>query len=206
MNYMRHLLIVLLLATAIVRAEAWTIGGEIGFEHNDTHDMPAVGNITNGRYDTFTFNPWIEYDLSDAWTVGTYVEMGWHKDKSTGPSERQVSIGLAPYLHYTVLEFGKFSLGFEGCLRGVLSDAFGNGSDRFDSFVVGFTVKPDLSYALTDHWNLDMDLNFAALSVLYAKDGIAGAKDSRTFHAGMDLDSDNVLNVGDLSVGVSYSF
>ncbi|MBP5306883.1 MAG: outer membrane beta-barrel protein [Paludibacteraceae bacterium] len=201
---MKRIFWAMLLTAVSLQANAWTVGGQIGYQHNKSEAMPqsATGN-DEGHQDVFSFNPWTEYDLNDNWSVGSYLETAWSRTRNDGEKSSEFSFGIAPYVHYNVATFGKFTLGFEGCFRTYLADTDGKGRGRIDTFGIGFGIKPDISYALTEHWNLDMDLNFFELGINYARNNHT---DAETFHAGFNGDGNNVFNTGTLTVGVSYVF
>jgi len=146
---------------------------------------------------SLSFDPEVGYLYKDNWAFGgrlsiAYANSDTYLGHSVDSSNKRYSFSLVPYAAYKALTFGSFSVWTEGSLRIVPSRKYTDG-------VIGISIAPVLSYELGEHFILRTGLNFAGLSL--ARNFDRGITAFRLF-----ADGDNILKVGDITIGAVYRF
>ena len=201
----------LLMAVAmfsIAASAQYYVGGSFGFGNGkESFDE-------NGRDDekvtSFSIAPEFGYSISDKTDVG--IAVGFYYSKFDGVesgnfieidgAEKATTWGIAPYVRYSLIEFGKFAVlaKAELAVSGGSADFVGGGDSSV--FGVGFNVAPMLKYTLSDKFDLLAGLNFMSLGVNYTKIDDY----SKTTEFGLGVDTNNVATLGDVTVGFAFKF
>jgi hypothetical protein len=187
--------LVAVLSIASASAQAY-IGGSLGFLSSSA--KPEGGEkITSSA---FSFAPEVGYSLTEKLDLGIAVAFGSGKSgdlKTTG-------FGVAPYVRYSLVEFGKFSVLGKASL-GIDSETEKDNGYKTTLTTFGLNVAPVLKYDLSDHFVLLANLNFLGLGFNQTTEKEGDAKLTRT-GCGLGIDTDNVANVGELTIGFAYKF
>ena len=147
--------------------------------------------------DIYSFAPEVGYLYKDNWAFGGRLSFAYASAESfygysVESSEKTSAFALVPYTAYRALSFGDFSVWAEGALSIIPAQDDVDGS-------LGLSIAPVLSYTLGDHFILRTELNFAGFSLSRNFD-----KEVTTF--GFVAGGDNILKVGDITIGAVYRF
>ena len=150
------------------QAQTFFAGGTIGVDYNV--GKYSDGTTTNKRPSTTSFelSPMLGYYLSKNLGAGVIINMGmgtWN-DRADSPSKnKSFDWGFGPFLRYTLLSLGDFSIlaqggmGIYGSSTKSTSGSTTNKGPSTFGFDIG--VMPLLSYNLTDRINLEASTNLA---------------------------------------------
>lgn len=156
-----------------------------------------VQNVKTTCSKLLSFAPEVGYLYKDNWAFGgrfsiAYATEDNYSGYSVESSEKKSAFSLVPYAAYKALTFGGFSVWAEGSLPIIPSQKYVDGT-------IGISIVPVLSYELGEHFILRTGLNFAGLSLARNFD-----KEVTTF--GFVAGGDNILKVGDITIGAVYRF
>ena len=196
------------------------VGGELGMGFSGGNTK--YGNTTVDSPSTLSvrFSPKVGFYLNDNFAIGVEVLVGTsvENDKAVNNETKDTELewGIAPFARLSVLEFGKFSVWFEGA-AGVLgtSSKSKTGNTTVDlpsTLSAGLSVAPLLSYSLTERINLEMDLNFLSLGIgtTTRTTKVSGSDDIKrnNTYFGVGVDSNNVFldDLGAVTIGFIYKF
>ncbi|MCR5244628.1 MAG: porin family protein [Bacteroidales bacterium] len=170
------------------------IGGSLSIAsvHQDKMDWEETASSN-----MFSFAPEVGYLYKDNWAFGgrlsfAYASAESFSGYSVESSEKTSAFALVPYTAYRALSFGDFSVWAEGALSIIPAQDNVDGS-------LGISIAPVLSYELGEHFILRTGLNFAGLSLSRNFD-----KDVTTF--GLVAGGEDILKVGDITIGAVYRF
>ena len=165
-------LAMILAAMTAVSAQAQTYkyftGGSFGVDYKDGKYTYGETSTNRPSTTTFDFSPMLGYYLAENLGAGVKVNIGMSvsSDREEEPTKNtSLDWGFGPFLRYTILTRGDFSVLIEGGIG-----VFGSSSKRtYDSettdgpSVLGFDIsaKPILSFRLTDRVNLEVSSNIA---------------------------------------------
>jgi hypothetical protein len=209
------------LVTAICSSNAQVfIGGELGLKFSGGNTKNGSTTIDSPTTFGIRFSPKVGFYLNDKFAIGGEVLLGTsiYNDKAVTneTTDTEVEWGIAPFVRYSVLEFGKFSVLFEGTagLYGTSSKSkTGNTTvDLPSTLSVGLIVAPLLSYELTEKISLEMELDFLSLGIVSTTQTtkVSGSSDIKrnNTYFGVGADSNNVLNsdLGAVTIGFIYKF
>jgi len=150
------------------QAQTFFVGGALGVDYND--GKHSSGSTTTNRPSTISFeiSPMLGYYLSENLGVGVMVNIGmstWN-DRADDPTKnKSFDWGFGPFLRYTVLTRGDFSIlmqGGAGIFGSSSKVTYGNTTDKGPStFGFDIGIMPLLSYSLTDRVSLEVSSNLA---------------------------------------------
>ena len=189
------------------------VGGSIGF--NNSVGKPHTGDERN-KVMGFNFGPEVGYSLSDKMDVGAMLFLGTTKTTNLMDSDNKTvaktnNWNFAPYVRYSLVEFGKFKV------MGRASLFIGGQSGKTETTVAGTSlptvddpsitrmglgVTPVLSYNLSSNFVLLADLNF--LNVGFSNSKVKEGRSTTRFDLGVD--TDDAFRVGALTIGFAYKF
>jgi hypothetical protein len=206
---MKKVILVMVIAlTGLVSVNAqYYVGGSLGF--NSSSNKLKEGNKNTST--SFTIAPEFGYNLSDKIDLG--ISLGFINTQMDEYSRelKQNIWEIAPYVRYSILQYGKFSIlaKAELAIAGGKIDitykeyAYEENNDYNQKYThFGIGIRPILTYSLSDKIVLLSELNFFNIG-FYSSD----YKDSHT-STGFSLgaNTDNILNVGDVTIGFAYKF
>ena len=196
------------------------VGGELGmgFYGGNTKD----GNTTVDSPTTLSmrFSPKVGFYLKDNFAIGAelWLVTNVFNDKAVNDETKITDLGwgIAPFARYSVFEFGKFSVWFEGAASVYATSSKSKtgdiSTDRPSTFTAGLSVAPLLSYSLTERINLEMDLNFLGLGIHSAtqttkvSEGDDIKRNNTSFSFGANSNSVFAGDLGTLTIGFIYKF
>jgi len=194
---MKKLLTLAVAALFVMSASAQLyVGGSLGL---------GFGSVKNDNGDklysttTFSLFPEIGYSLSEKMDLGISFGFGMTSLKPDGGDALKTNAWeVAPYLRYSLVEFGKFKVMAKASLYVAGDETI----DEVKTTSFGLSVIPVLGYGLSDNFILLANLNCFGLGVdnTKVKDG------NSTFGLGLGANTNNVLNTGDFTIGFAYIF
>lgn len=215
---MRKLLLffsILLLSAAMANAQYFA-GGSLGFNTNG--GKTEAGDTENDLTSTtsFHFSPKGGIVYSEDVLLGISLGISFYRAKEPGNPEvirRTFGYHFAPFARYYALELGKLSVFGEGRLGLTHSSSKrkedGTTTQSPTTTGLHLSLYPGLSYNLSDHISLEMDLNmlrFSAARTVEKRD--QAGNDSRTvrnsfgFNAGLN----NIANTDNITIGAIVRF
>lgn len=180
--------VVAMLAFALTsNAQLW-FGGSLG--------LGTDSNVTgNDKQFNASIYPKVGFNINDKFAVGAYLGVGFYKvtnDDDNDTYMKDFSWQVAPFARYAFAEIGDFSVMAEG--------VFGLGNTKHTTSVAGtsttntpdmnisFVVRPVLSYEVSEHFNLELGVEFLQIGF---------------YHEG---DEDNAFKLGAQSAGATLGF
>ena len=151
------------------QTQTYFAGGTISFDYNG--DKSSLGSTTNKGPASFSFelSPMLGYYLSDNLGAGVKISVGMSVTNDRAEQEptkdKSFDWGFGPFLRYTVLTRGDFSILMEGgvgIFGGSSKTTYGtttNDGPKHFGFDIG--VMPILSYSLTNRVNIEASTNLA---------------------------------------------
>jgi hypothetical protein len=232
------ILILTLISFAVIGHAQWFIGGNVGYNHNSEEQEASSNNSEEKIISEFSFSPMFGYQ-ADRFAIGTSLSFVQNTitDKRTywlsvwvPPTveerifhdERIAKItlwGIQPFLRYTLVEYGKFSV-FANAELHLLTGKneetnnhkgpFSNTThkERFNVRTAGVNFTPVLVYNLSERINLEATLNFMNLGWNWTRIAHDRNIEQKTIsiNYGFGLNSGNVVDVGAISIGFIYKF
>jgi hypothetical protein len=166
------------------------LGGSLGF--NTSNSKPENGKKTDQS--SFSFTPEVGYSLDQDLDLG--LKLGFSNNKNWDDTKSN-AWAIAPYVNYSFVEFGRFSVWGQGELF------FGKSEEnKVKSTSFGLNIRPLLKYNLSDRFLLLTNLNF--LNIGFAQTKIDKLRTDSSFDLGVN--SNNVANTGNISIGFLYKF
>lgn len=161
---------------------------------------------------TFSLSPQIGKFLSDKVAAGVGLNLGFSSENNQASIEtvtRSTYIGIAPFLRYYAFTTEKFSV-FGQATAGM---SFGNEKTKYDGDVIDeekynvsfFNIAPGLAYNLSDKISLETRLNFLNFGFSRTARGDGDNKDIYT-NFGFGANLDNIVKVGDITIGAIFKF
>jgi len=146
------------------------VGGSIGFDIDASKNTSGTTVSNNPLTVSFDFSPKVGYYLSSAFGVGviTHFGLGLTNNRRDDPTKyTSINWGFGPFMRYTVLSRGDFSVLVEGGagVYGELSKSTRGSTTIKDPSTFGFDISamPILSYSLTNRVNLEVSSNLLRL-------------------------------------------
>ncbi|MDR2085631.1 MAG: porin family protein [Dysgonamonadaceae bacterium] len=189
---MKKVILTMFLAVSglcLVSAQVY-LGGSVGF--STSNSKPEKGTKTDQS--SFSFIPEVGYSLNQDLDLGLKVGFGNNEYADNTESSNWI---VAPYVKYSFAEFGRFSVWGQGELF-----VGGAENNKVKSSSFGLNIKPVLKYNLSDNFVLVTNLNF--LNIGFAQTKTKNLKTDTGFSLGMN--TNNVANTGNLSIGFIYKF
>lgn len=203
------------LLTASANAQFF-VGGDISIMTSGKSSKAENTKMKGASVFGINFNPEAGIILSDKMLVGAQLDFGMVKnDDRQDPStvKKSSHFGLVPFANYAIAKFGKFSVVTEAKMPfifGRSSTTVGNTETKDPStFYFGLGLAPLLEYEVSEHLVLHTKLNFMSLNfgLNTSKTETMGIKVTTTqtsFKVGAD--ANNVVNIGNITVGARYIF
>jgi opacity protein-like surface antigen len=213
----------LILALAIVcfsQAEAQLfVGGAVSFSKTGGSTENDNGTDDNPSVSSFAFSPYAGYFLNDKFAVG--IGVGYGRTCTTefdylGSDEDKKSIGstisIAPFARYYFASFNKFSLFAEGHLgfafikEKVKYD--GETTDGPKTSTISFNVAPAISYAFSEKFELEANLNLFNLGYSHSVKKLEDNNDTKitSNNFGFGAGLNDITTLGNISISAIYRF
>ena len=169
---MKNLFLTLMFAgiTAFgAQAQTYFAGGKIGFDYNDGKSSYGSSSSNNPSKVSFEFSPMLGYYLAENLGAGVKITLGLGNTNNRAEYEQtknnSFEWGLCPFLRYTLLSRGDFSIiaeGGAGIFGSSSKSTYGSSSDKGPrSFGFDIGVMPILSYSLTPRVSIEASSNLA---------------------------------------------
>lgn len=217
--------IALALATVTVCNAQYFVGGSIGLSTHSSKteiDGDGYGTIKSPSTLGFSISPKVGYYLSPKVAVGLSASFGYRDStiysNTTTPNTtvKAYSWSVSPFARYTFLQFGKLSVLAEATvgINGTSSKTKVTSSvDGVSTFGYGVNVAPILSYDISKNFSLETKLNFLALGYNYTKtktpaeiSSTGTEQNVKESDFGFGVNSNNLVTVGDITIGAIYKF
>ena len=187
-------------------------GGNISLHTNGGSQND--GTTTTDKTSNFNFglSPKVGIFLSEKVAAGVAFDFEYSRSKIPGNTEiisKSSTFGFTPFLRYYAVKVNKFSIFGQGNIGMSFSNSNskigGISNDGPKITRVYLSIYPGLAYDLSDKLSLETSLNFLSLSYnnVTSKNGSDTDKTS-TFNFGTGLD--NIITVGNITVGAIYKF
>lgn len=210
---------VALVAFAMTANAQLFFGGQLGLSTSGGTSEWTSGNTTtktdNLKTTSFTFAPQVGFFLSESFAVGGYLNLGITNQDNVGGTyneSKETTFGITPFARYYFINSGKWKVAAEGQLGFSLGhttakDGSGNIVSEPKTTTIAFNVRPLVAYSLTENIDLEAGLNvfsfgFSHQSIKEESGNVTSTDKSNRFNfAG---NSNNLLNVGELTIGFIY--
>ncbi|MBO7143893.1 MAG: outer membrane beta-barrel protein [Salinivirgaceae bacterium] len=199
-------------------AQLW-LGGSLGFRHSDGASKTSDTNHKTSGSSAFTFAPIVGFDLNEQLSIGGKLNLimtsqkDYSYDINDKESELKTSgsgVGAIPFARYKFIEFNKFGVVAEAGLPiSYTSSKTDNGSNTIKGNPqtnLGLYMNPILTYNLNDNFQLECGLNFLSLNASHTvtKDRDDSKKKTVSNNFRFGANTNNVVNVGDITIGFIY--
>jgi len=193
------------------------IGG--GFSFNTSGGNTEYQDATTDKTKTSSFNfyPMGGYILSDDIYIGVALNLGTSKSTTpTTPDETvtsSMSFGLTPFARYYALRFNKFAIFGQGQLGLSFSSSKtkvgGTTTDGPKTTTIGLNIFPGLSYDASEKIQLYTSINVLNFGFNYSVEKEEIGDDTmydRTTSFGFGANLNNIVTLGNITVGAIYKF
>lgn len=215
--------IVFTFATVTVCNAQFFIGGEFGIGASSSKDKATVGGISVEEKNPSSFGleigPKFGYFFNDKWSIGLMLVYNYNQQTTHVPSKVKTMNHLwggSPYVRWAFARVKNFSFVAEGMVnfRGGFTKTDPSANDtKTYSFLTGFNIAPVITYNLGEHFVFETRLNFLSLGYTFrAANTIRTVGNIETSNLNLrhdfnfSVDSDNILNVGAITIGAIYKF
>lgn len=191
---MKKILILTVVTLLAVSVNAqYYIGGSIGF--GSATSKPEIGEKSTAS--SFIIAPEFGYNITNKVDIGVALSFENSKRDVNGTDVKSNEWGVSPYVRYNLIQFGNLNvLGKAALFAGGGKD----GEQKYTGF--GLNISPMLTYTLSDKFDLFTGLNFLGLGFEQVK-----YKDAYTNTGfGLNVNSNNAINTGDVTIGFVYKF
>jgi hypothetical protein len=203
MNMKKTILMMMLLSGVCSVNAQYYIGGSIGISDYSTKWADGDENTVL----SFSVAPELGYSLTDKLDIGIALNFSTLKRTNMTVDAEGNSIDIkvnsfqfAPYIRYSLLTFNKFAvLGKVQAFAGYEKQKY---TTEMTDMNWGANIYPILTYNLTDKFVLLSNLNFFSIGFSQNKRKDVATSTGFSFSA----DSNNLLNVGDITIGFAYKF
>ena len=154
--------------TAVSAQAQYFAGGMLGVDYSDSKNTYGTTSYNRPSSLSFELSPMLGYYLSDNLGAGVMINIGMstENDRADNPTkDTSFEWGFGPFLRYTVLSRGDFSILMQGGM-GIFGSSskyvYGTTTNKGpSSFGFDIGVMPLLSYSLTERISLEVSSNLA---------------------------------------------
>ena len=212
MKTSRIILIVLFSFFYVSLSAQFFVGGNFGL--NTSGGSTDNGTIKTDKPSTISFNfsPRVGEFLYEKLAAGVALNFSLSRTKTPGATEtidKSSTIGLSPFLRYYAIKLDKFSVFGQGNIGFSYSRSttkvggtLTNGPITTNLYL---NVVPGLAYDLSDKFSLETSINVLNFGYYQTTSKNGSAKD-KTSSFGMGAGLDNIVTVGNISIGAIYKF
>ena len=215
---MKKILLVVSFVFAVMAASSQLyVGGALGFAL-DGAPKDKDGNKWGTSSSIFGIVPEVGFGLSEKFDVGISIgfisakETGWNNNEKTGSTVSSL-FAASPYVRYSFVEFGKFSLLGKAAFNigfGTEKDLDKDGKEIDGSKTgltnIGVAITPVVLFDLSDRICLYTNLNFAGLEFNSTSYKVDGEKTGSQSEFGVGINTDNAFTTGAIQVGFVFKF
>jgi len=213
---MKKIFCILILGCLITTAghAQYFVGGSVSL-HTSSNKTGDLKTTSSG----FGLSPSLGYYFNKQFAFGLAVSLSGSYSNNNrnfdGSSKTATtSWAITPFARHSLVEFWKFSIWAEGSLSlGTTSSKITHSAsaaippDRYTTLHASFNLTPILSYALSNKINLEAGLKFLNLGYSVSREKHKETDIVSTSSSfGLGADSNNILNVGNLTIGAVYKF
>ena len=188
------------------------VGGNIRFNISNGKTESGTATINQATNYNFDFSPKIGNFLSDKLAVGIALDLSLTGNKTTVNTEslsRSSAIGISPFLRFYAIKWNKFSVFGQGNIGLTFSRSSvkigGSTSDGPKTTNAYVNVYPGISYDISDKLSLETGLNFLSFGYNYLSSK-NGSTTERTSNFNIGAGLDNIVSVGNITIGAIYKF
>lgn len=206
---------------ATANAQFW-VGGGVGFNSNSTKNIKDSKTVSNRDSLILSVSPKVGFRINkvDVGAKFTYATAKAFPDKEKSDDDwsKTTSLALSVFARYGFANVGDLwfrvvtdlSCGLskpetsKGSKNGEAKKTEGNKTQT-----VAFNLYPMLSYSLSDHFELEADLNFLGLSASLARTDTGDDKvDSSVNHTnvGLTINNGNIATSSIMNIGFIFKF
>ncbi len=188
------------------------VGGS--FSLSSSGGSTSNGTTTTDKPSAYSFelSPKGGMFLNEKLAVGTALDISFSGTKTPGnvvTTYKSSTVGLIPFVRYYAVTLDKFSVFGQGNIGLLFSNSTTKvgGTSTKGPVTARFyiNIMPGLAYDLTDRLSLETSLNFLSLGYYNTTEKNGASKDKTTsFNIGAGLD--NIVTVGNISIGAIYRF
>ena len=188
--------------------DTWEVGAKLGLRYNQTMDYVVLSDDAGENPKAFK-----NYKTSDIdWSIDPYARWRAVEFKGLGVwIEGLVSLGSrsTPKKRYYAAQYGSDGVIYRSKIE---ADAMNDTpvTEKTSTFIGGLYIQPVLTYAINEHFRLETTLNFLGLnlsgSVQKQTDSEGYWNINSTCNFGLNIDSEDVLSIGYLTIGFVYAF
>lgn len=196
-----------LLSVAAIQAQV-AIGGSIGISSKGGTNEVNGDKSDKDKETSITFAPLGGFFISDKFLIGAQLSLSSSRINHHGDPEvieKSNYFGITPFARYYALQFNKFSVFGQAQLGvGFGTDKTKSGSNTtttLKSSYVGFSVIPGLAYDISEHIQLQANLNFLGFSSSVYREKDVNDDVEVTTSTGLNINMNNVLNTGNFQIG-----
>jgi len=207
-----HVIILSLFSLLCINLDAqYFVGGNFSLSTVNSKKDNGVTTDKSTVY-TFSLDPSIGKFLSEKVAAGFSLNIAFEGGTS-GPNPetkfKTSTIGASPFFRYYAIKWNKFSVFGQGNIGFMFSNTSettaGTKSDGPKDSRYYFSIYPGLSYDIGDKLQLQTSINILSFGYSYhvTKDG---SGESRTSGFRMGAGLNNIVSVGNISIGAIYKF
>lgn len=215
--------IVFTFVTVTVCNAQFFVGGEFGIGASSSKDKATVGGVSVEEKNPSSFNlgigPKFGYFFNDKWSIGLILVYNYNQQTTHVPSKVKTMNhwwGGSPYVRWAFAKVKNFSFVAEGMVnfRGGFAKTTPSTNDtKTYSFITGFNIAPVITYNLGEHFAFETRLNFLSFGYTFRANNttrtinnIETSNSDMSHNFNFSVDSDNILNVGAITIGAIYKF
>ncbi len=218
MKVIKLIIVTVLLSAVGAKAQTF-VGGNFSFKYQASNTKYGDNKVKEPSSSAFIVSPEVGVVLSDKLTFGTGLAFIFGREDDRQPISNKTSsstIVFAPFVDYNFLTFGKFKVLLEGGIpfsygkRKVTSNNVKQ--NEVTSFGYGLVLLPLLKYDFSEHFQFYTQLNFMSLNLNFLRMSQEGQMNNtvKVVHKRVSFDfgggTDNILNVGAITIGARYMF
>lgn len=212
------------LSILLIGITSFSINAQLFVGGNISLNTSGGKTDTNGEVEEDTkvlgldFGPMVGYYLNENMAAGLRLNLSMDREVTPPYFEEgdetiitESSFGLAPFLRYHFIRFGKFSVFGQG----QVSVVFGSGKikvgDTTDeapkTTYFGINAYPGLSFDISDNFSLETSLNAFGFGYGISQENDKDNNEKTTSRSGyLGVNLDNIKNLGSITVGAIYRF
>lgn len=213
--------IALALVTATVCNAQFFVGANLGVSsHSAKNEIDGGETVKSPSSFGLNIAPKFGYYFNPKFAVGLSGSFGMIDStiytSPTKTTDKYYTWSVSPFVRYAFLQFGKFSLLAETNVYVAGSSSKYKAELSVDgpsSIGYGVNVAPILSFDISKKFSLETKLNFLKLSYSYSKTKtpaeISSTGTEQNYkQSGFDFgaNTNDILNVGDVTIGAIYKF
>jgi hypothetical protein len=198
---------------ALICQAQWVIGSGLDYKFTSEKNVYPYDKKS---YSEFLFTPMVGYQKNKLTFGGNIIlkidsERTVYDDQKRWKPNRKGLLGIQPFVRYTFVEFGKFSV-FTN-----IGTHFGYGTTEqfadntlIEGYFYGINIVPVFSYSLSKKINLEATLNFVNLGWNTIRppktqfDPDSSKYRKTITNIGLGKNSGNITNVNVISFGIVY--